>query len=116
MNRNQHAALAALKSLPLGNLTEQPVVKLALRYWWLSLPVGVALYGKYKARMEEQDRYKIYNAFDDFGTIMGPVMTFVGLSELANRMDRSGTLRDAPAVRDADYTPVESQPAQEQQL
>lgn len=112
MNRHQQTALNALRGLPLGNLTEHPIVKMTLRYWWLSIPVGVALYGRYKAQLKDTGSYKLYNAFDDFGSIMGPIMTFVGLSEMAHQMERQGVLREAPGIRDAEYESLNT--AQEQ--
>lgn len=120
MNKHQLAAMGALKGA-LGEVTQSPMIKLALRYWWLSVPVGMALYGRYKARKKEDNEYKLYQAFDDFGMIMGPVMTFVGLSELANQMEAQGKLDRPTSIRDVEYQrveqpPLDSQSQQEQQL
>lgn len=105
MNSKQKVALDAL-----AGMAGSPIVKLALKYWWLSIPTGLALYGKYKARASKDD-YKIYHFFDDVGTVLGPIMTFVGLNELATKMEDKGKL-DISNAKEAEYSVVQDQEAQ----
>jgi len=97
------------------NGAPHPVVKLAIKYWWMSIPVAMAMYGRYRSSMEDEGGYKLWQAFSDFGTVVGPVMTFVSLSELASSMDRRGKLDvGSGQVRDAEYEVTPAQPAQPQ--
>ena len=92
----------ALGTIQQSGVLRHPVLKMAAKYWWASLPVGLALYGKIRERMETEGKVKIHQYLSDAADVLGPVLTLVGIIELAERLDSQGKLAQpvaaAPAV------------------
>lgn len=113
MNMN-HALAAgqALGALEKNGVFKHPLVKMGLRYWWLSIPAGLALYGRIKERREKGEN-KIHHYFGATAEIFGPIMTIVAMAELASRMDKQGKLDAQAHQQRATYQPQtgESQPS-----
>jgi hypothetical protein len=102
---------AALQGLGGANgILGHPVVKMALRYWWVSVPVGIGFYGKYKQiQSEHGKKAKIYHYINGAADVVGPVLTLVSVAELATRMQEEGKLdRAAQQARDVEFTTVEA--------
>lgn len=89
----QHALTAgrALGTLQQSGILAHPLVKMGLRYWWLSVPAGLALYGRIKERREKGER-KIHHYFGAAAEVFGPLMTVVAMAELASKLQREGKL------------------------
>src|SRR6056297_85962 len=91
---NIHNALAAgqaFGALQNAGAFSHPLLKLALRYWWLSVPAGLALYGRIQERRAKGET-KIHHYFGATAEIVGPIMTVVAMAELAGKMQREGKL------------------------
>lgn len=93
----------------LGELARSPIAKMALRYWWVSIPLGYMIYGRIMDRKATEKQLKPYMILSDVAATLGPVMTLVAMSELASKLERAGKLDPQP-IKDAEYT-VEPQSA-----
>lgn len=69
---------------------------MAAKYWWVSLPAGLALYGKIRQRYEKGG--KLHEYFVDAADVIGPVLTLVSVFELATRLEEQGKLDPKPNV------------------
>lgn len=112
MNRMQEAQLQAM----LGEITQAPIARLALRYWWAAIPVGLALWGKIRERQESKKPVKLYHVLADLGVVVGPVATIIGLNEAARRMEERGAFGKDTVIRDAEFTPQEQENAPSQSV
>lgn len=74
----------------LGGMIDHPVARMAKKYWFLSVPIGLGLYGKLRARYEKNGKMHEYMA--DAADVLGPVLTLVAVFELAGRMEEQGKL------------------------
>lgn len=89
----------ALGAVQKSGVLTHPVLKMAAKYWWFSLPAGMALYGKIRERMEQKKgKVKIHQYFADAADVVGPILTLVSVIELAERLQDQGKLDDAPAL------------------
>lgn len=93
----------ALGEVQRSGVLRHPVLKMATKYWWFSIPAGLALYGKIRERMDKDKgkKVKLYAYFADAASIAGPILTLVSVMELAERLDQKGKLDKplaAPAV------------------
>lgn len=95
----------------LGELARSPIAKMALRYWWVSIPLGYMIYGRIMDRKATEKKLKPYMILSDVAATLGPVMTLVAMSELASKLERAGKLDPVQQVRDAEFT-VDPQQAQ----
>jgi hypothetical protein len=91
-----------------GDVSQSPVLKMARRYWYLSIPVALTLYGKLRERWDDKGKVKLHHIFVDAADTLGPILTIVAVFELAGRLEREGKL-DAPPpaasrIRDAQFT------------
>jgi hypothetical protein len=98
----------------LGEFAKSPLAKMALRYWWVSIPLAYMVYGRIQDRRAKEKKIKPYMILSDVAATLGPVMTLVAMSELANKLERSGKLDPVQTVREAEFQTVEpQQPATE---
>ncbi|NEN87915.1 MAG: hypothetical protein F6K48_02935 [Okeania sp. SIO3H1] len=90
----------ALGAVSKTGILKHPVLKMASKYWWFSIPAGLALYGKVRERMENpKQKTKIHLYFSDAADVVGPILTLVSVIELAERLQEQGRLDNAkPAV------------------
>jgi len=88
----------ALGAVQKSGLLTHPVVKMAAKYWWFSLPAAMAMYGKFKERKEDKGKVKIHQYFADAADVIGPILTVVSVIELAERLQNEGKLQDSPVA------------------
>lgn len=69
---------------------------MAAKYWWFSIPAGLALYGKFRSRYEKHG--KLHEYFADTADVLGPVLTLVSVFELATRLQQQGKLDPPQAI------------------
>jgi hypothetical protein len=84
----------AIGSLQQAGAFQHPLLKMALKYWWLSIPAGIALYGRIQERRAKCEN-KMHHYFGAAAEVLGPVMTLVAMAELSMKMQREGKL-DTP--------------------
>lgn len=80
-----------------GKLGESPIARLGIRYWWLSFPIGWAMYSQFLHRKKKGEA-NTFHLLQDFGTLIGPIATLVALNEFALREEAkkySGPVTDA---------------------
>jgi hypothetical protein len=82
-----------------GLANSHPLVKTAIKYWWLALPAGWALYTLTK----ERPKVTVGGAITDFSMTFGPI---IGLIMLAETMERNQKLDVAAAAAPAKALPV----------
>jgi len=85
----------------LAGAVSNPLTRLALRYWWLSIPVGLSFYGRYKDRKKEHDDMKIYHLMTDLQSSLLPVTLIITLAEFARREERR-------KVQEAEFSVVDN--------
>lgn len=112
MNRNQMEMLAgAAKHLGAEGILANPVVALARKYWWASLPVTFMVYGRIRDRMEREKKMKLHHYLVETTEVVGPVLTIVGIFELASRMKQEGKLDDV--IKPKQQMVAQQQPPQQ---
>jgi hypothetical protein len=75
-----------------GLVNSHPLVKVAVKYWWLAIPAGWAMWTLSKKR----DKIDAAGLIQDFGTCFGPILPIIVLGEMiADRQDRQ---QAAPAA------------------
>lgn len=73
------------KFLLSGLVNSHPLVKVAVKYWWLAIPAGWAMWTLAKKR----EKIDAAGLIQDFGVAFGPVIPIILLGEiLADRADR----------------------------
>ncbi len=77
----------ALGAVHNSGVVQHPALRLAARYWWVSIPTGLAFYGKVKER-KEKGVVKLHHWFSVAAEVLGPIMTVVAFMELAERMEK----------------------------
>lgn len=87
------AAFNALAGIAQNN----PLVRVAIKYWWLAIPAGMVMY--YKVR--KADKMDLETILTSFGASFGPVLPLIFLSESLNN-------NKAPTVMSAAPLPVDS--------
>lgn len=77
--------MGALPNLPpqviqqLSGLASLPIARYALRYWWVTLPLGYAGWVKYQERKKKGEA-TLPNIIADFSPLVGVVATLVLLN------------------------------------
>jgi hypothetical protein len=93
----------------LAGLAGSPLSKVALKYWWLALPAGFAMWTLTRKR----DKIDAAGLIQDFGTAFGPVIPLIVLCEMmADRAERQAAAAPAAPVsgllqapmKDADFS------------
>lgn len=99
-------ALGAVRD---SGIVQHPALRLASRYWWISIPTGLAFWSKVKER-REKGVVKLHHWFAAAAEVLGPIMTVVTFMELAERMERKNGYysQAAPA---SSGTPIAGVPA-----
>jgi hypothetical protein len=83
----------------LANIAEnQPLVRIAVKYWWLMIPAGFVMY----LRVSKRTSKDIIGIMEDFGVSFGPVIPLIMLSEsLAARQQAAAPVG---AIKEAQFT------------
>jgi hypothetical protein len=81
----------ALGDIQRSGIVSHPLLKMAMRYWWLSIPTGLALYSRIKENHAKGNK-KVHHYFGAAAEVLGPVMTIVAVAEMASKMNREGRL------------------------
>lgn len=113
----EHALAAgrAIGALQQNGAFKHPLAKMAMRYWWLSVPAGIALYGRIQERREKGET-RVHHYFATAAEVLGPIMTVVTMAELAFKLDREGRLDDRIDARIAAVKQQQAAPAGTQGL
>ena len=83
-----------------GIAESQPLVRIAVKYWWLMIPAGFVMY----LRVSKRTSKDIIGIMEDFGVSFGPVIPLIMLSEsLAARQVAPGVMQGA-TVKEAQFT------------
>lgn len=67
---------AAFQALA-GLAENSPLVRAALKYWWLAIPGGLVMY----YRLRRRPSIDLPAVFEDFGYSFGPIIPLIMLSE-----------------------------------
>lgn len=94
------AAFQALAGIAENN----PLVRTAIKYWWLAIPAGIVMY--YKIRKAPE--MSLETILTSFGVSFGPIIPLIMLSE--SMSNRTAAPSPAPQVKDAQFQVV-SQPS-----
>lgn len=93
------AAFQALAGIAENN----PLIRAAIKYWWLAIPAGIVMYYKV-SRAPSKDLETILTSF---GVSFGPVIPLIMLSEsLAKSSAQVATAVPAAQVKDAQFQVV----------
>lgn len=88
-----------------GKLGESPIARMGIRYWWLSLPIGFAMYSQFLHRKEKGEA-TTFHLLQDFGTLIGPIATLVALNEFARKEEEK---KFGGPIKEAQFTQVPQQ-------
>jgi len=84
-----------------GIATKSPMARIALKYWWLSIPAGIALYGRIKKRRDKGEKIDCMSTLDDVGAVLTPVMPIIILGEMLAQQETAagmGHLKQAQQI------------------
>lgn len=74
-----------MSSSLLSGLAGSPLSKVAVKYWWLAIPAGFAMWTLARKR----DKVDAAGLIQDFGTCFGPVIPLIVLCEMmADRAEK----------------------------
>jgi len=80
------ASLASLaQSLPVENM--HPIIRVGVRYWWVSLPMALVYWSKIKAR-KSKGKVEYWEYVEDAAAVAMPVMTLVGVFGMIEKLDK----------------------------
>lgn len=105
--RSRSAALGAL-----SNVAQAPLVRAAVRYWWVTVPLGFAAWRAYQRRKAKDGDAHPVDVLLDVAPMVGLVVGVVSLNEAMRRAEErqpaAPVARQAPQpkppARDADFT------------
>jgi hypothetical protein len=86
----------------LSGVVDNPLARLAMRYWWLSLPAGFAAYTKYRDRKAKGEA-TMANLMTDLGMILAPILSVITLAEFSRREESTIV---GGQIKDAQFTPI----------
>lgn len=75
-----------------GLANSHPLVKTALKYWWLALPAGWAFYSLTK----ERPKVSVGGVISDFSLTFGPIISIIMLAEMIEQKQKPATPVQAP--------------------
>lgn len=88
-----------------GIAENQPLVRIAIKYWWLAIPSGLVMY--YRLRKRSIDLPAVV---EEFGFSFGPVIPLIMLSEMLakNNTPPVSPVTAAAPIKDAQFQMVTS--------
>lgn len=86
----------------LGGVVSNPYTRLAIRYWWLAIPVGLAAWGKYQEK-KAQGKVRLHHILGTLGETIAPVTAIIALGEFARRDEARQFQKQGPNIRDAEF-------------
>lgn len=88
-----------------GIAENQPLVRIAIKYWWLAIPSGLVMY----YRLRKRGGIDLPAVVEDFGFSFGPVIPLIMLSEmLAKNNAPASPVTAAAPIKDAQFQMVTS--------
>ena len=84
MDKDSIASQMVLRN-GVGQVVQSPIGRMAVRYWWLSIPVALGIWGKYMERKEKGGKIKFHHFMVDAGAMLAPVGAVIGIAEFARR-------------------------------
>lgn len=85
---------------------ERPLVKIALRYWWLVIPAGWAIFHQLRQRQKKHELTP-FNVATDVGFVISPVIGIITMAEIVGKnYSTASPLQPATPVKDAEFTTV----------
>lgn len=107
---DQRARSAALGAL--SNIAQAPLVRAAVRYWWVTVPIGFAAWRAYQRRKAKDGDAHPVDVLLDVAPMVGLVAGLVALNENLRRSEErqpaAPVARAAqppkPTAREADFT------------
>lgn len=93
---------------------QRPLILMAAKYWWVAVPVGLAIWGKVKERRSE-GKLKTHILVGDVGMIITPAISLILLAEFV-QAQKSGDPQAAAGAAglgravDASFTPNRAVP------
>lgn len=101
----------------LGNLLNTPLARGALRYWWVSAPIGLLGWHYWKQRQEKGEKPTIGHLIQDMAPVLSVVGAMVALNSVLDRQEQKAAASAMPPgpIRDAQFTaqPAAAQPVGE---
>lgn len=88
--------MKALGNIVRNETINNPLTRLAVRYWWLSIPVGIAVWGRFEERRAAGE-VKLHHLIGDAGTILSPFLVLAILSEFAERREEAAKRPKPPS-------------------
>lgn len=103
-------ASASMRALA-GLAANQPLVQAAVKYWWLMIPSGIAMWSMLRGQ-----KITTGSALSAFATSFGPIIPLIMLSEMLSKQNEAAPAGPPPApttigghIKDASFVPVQNQ-------
>jgi len=87
----------------ISGLADNPMVRLALRYWWIAAPAGLAAWSMYRNR-KAKGEVTTAHLLADAGTILGPLVSLIMLAEFSRKEESK--IVAGGQIKDAQFTPI----------
>ena len=102
---------ASMRALA-GLAANQPLVQAAIKYWWLALPSGIAMWAMMRGKP-----VTVGGTLSAFASSFGPIIPLIMLSEMLSKEQAAAvpvSPPPAPAtisghIKDASFVPVQNQ-------
>lgn len=100
----------------LQGIASTPLARAAVRYWWVTIPIGLAAYRSWQRRKAKEGSAHPLDVLLDVAPLIGLVSTAILLNEKVGQMEARQAQAAAPRpkpspippgapVTDADFTP-----------
>lgn len=80
--------IKSLHGLARNEVINNPLTRLALRYWWFSIPIGLAVWGQFRER-NQKGEVKLHHLIQDTGSILSPFLVLAILTEFSERREQA---------------------------
>jgi hypothetical protein len=101
---NTFESKAAFQALA-GIAENNPLIRAAIKYWWLAIPGGIVMY----SRLRKRPSIDLEGVLVDFGVSFGPIIPLIMLSESLARSSSPSIATAVPAasqVKEAQFQVV----------
>lgn len=89
----------------LAGLGNTPLVRAAVRYWWVALPFGYAAWAKYQERKKHGEA-NLHNVLADLAPLVGTLAAIVTINYTLAQQQSAAAPTTSPAAnaKDASFT------------
>ena len=91
---NTTESKAAFQALA-GIAENNPLIRAAIKYWWLAIPGGLVMY----SRLRKRPSIDLEGVLVDFGVSFGPIIPLIMLSEALSKSSLSASAAGGPGIQ-----------------